>query len=435
MRVALLVDNPDRDLPGLALVAERIAAAGAVAYLVPMNLAEPELSGLAPHLALLTYLRRTNEALAARLAAAGIGLAVLDTEGGVMEDFAAYQRVMARERATRFAVRRFLAWGPRLGAAARAEGWYRPEAVRVTGNPRFDLYAPPWREAAARAAPAGVGLPEPVVLVAGTYTLANPRFGTPEAERRMLIEELGLDPAFVDRRLDCERRGLHGMAELANRLAAERPGATFVLRPHPFEGDAAYRELLDGAPNLHLGRDGAIAPWLLRARALVQRGSTTAIEAALAGVPALSALWLPSWARLEAVEAASVPCPDPETLLARLDRALAEPPPTGPPVAAAPLIEEWFSTADGRAHERVAGELLGAASEGENPDVRACRELHYRPAEGAGAAARAARLRRALRLPRGFSFRRLRELPPRPGWERSGKAFDAASVQRWTDAV
>ncbi|HLE85509.1 MAG TPA: hypothetical protein VJG13_14305, partial [Thermoanaerobaculia bacterium] len=80
-------------------------------------------------------------------------------------------------------------------------------------------------------------------------------------------------------------------------------------------------------------------------------------------------------------------------------------------------------------------ELLMAASEGENPDVRACRKLHYRPPEGAGAAARAARLRRALRLPRGFSFRRLREHAPRPGWERSGKAFDAASVQRWTDAV
>ncbi|HUF78880.1 MAG TPA: surface carbohydrate biosynthesis protein, partial [Thermoanaerobaculia bacterium] len=279
MRIALVVDNPDRDLPGLALVAERLAAAGSAAYLVPMNLAETELAALAPDLALLGYLRRINEGAAARLTATGIGLAVLDTEGGVMDGFETYERVMARDRELRWSVRRFLAWGPRLAAAAVGGGWYRPEAVAVTGNPRFDLYASPWREAAVRAAPAGADLAEPVVLVAGTYTLANPRFGTAEGERRMLIEELGLDAAFVDRRLDCERRGLRGLVELAGRLAAARPAVTFVLRPHPFEGDAVYREAVGRAPNLHLGRDGAIAPWLLRARALVQHGSTTAVEA------------------------------------------------------------------------------------------------------------------------------------------------------------
>lgn len=437
MRIALVVDNPDRDLPGLALVAERLAAAGATAFLVPLNLAEAELAALAPDLALLTYLRRTNEPMAARLAAAGIGLAVLDTEGGVLDGFEAYARIMARDRKLRHAVRRFLAWGPRLAQAAADRGWYRPEAVAVTGHARFDLYDARWRDMTAKVAPVGAGLADPVVLVAGTFTLANPRFRTADEERRSLIEDLGLDAASVDRRLAIERRSLRGLAELAPRLASERPGVTFVLRPHPFEGDAVYREAANRSPNLHLLREGAIAPWLLRSRALVQRGSTTAIEATLAGVPALSAAWLPTWADLPGVDAASEACSDFASLRSGLDRALAEPGPRLPPPAAAPLVEAFFSTVDGRAHERVAAELLAAAGEGGGADLRACRRLHYRRSERAPAAVQRAAglLRRTAGLPRGFSFRRLREVPPRPDWETSAKGFEAAAVACWTGAV
>lgn len=48
VRAALIVDNPFRDLVGLALVGARLATAGHEAVLVPMMRQDAELRALAP---------------------------------------------------------------------------------------------------------------------------------------------------------------------------------------------------------------------------------------------------------------------------------------------------------------------------------------------------------------------------------------------------
>ena len=67
-RVALLVDNPYRDLPGLVLVATRLCQEGVICYLVPFNLQGSEIWALAPDFVLLNYLRTVNEGFAHQLA-------------------------------------------------------------------------------------------------------------------------------------------------------------------------------------------------------------------------------------------------------------------------------------------------------------------------------------------------------------------------------
>lgn len=443
--IALLLDNPERDLPGLALVATSLAAAGVRAYLVPMNLAVPEVAALAPDLVLLSFVRRTNEGQVAAFQRAGVRTALLDTEGGVLDGFDPYERIMAQSPAIREGIRPFLAWGSRIAGHARRAGWYPEGSIRVTGHPRFDLYTDPWRSIAAAESRRRIDqLVDPgarVVLVAGTFTLANPRFSTPQRELQMLVDQLGLDPGYVEHRLECERRALQGLTRLAASIARRRPDVTVVVRPHPFEDETRYRRLLDGAEGVRVVRGGAILPWLLRARSLVQRGSTTAVEAVLAGVPVLEPAWLPAWAHLDAVEAASSACGDTEELLTRLDDILEAPGPDGygPTAAARRVLDEWFVPVDGRAHERVATALRDAAAEGGPAvDRRYCRRLHYQTGGEWGGGDRlrpSDRLRMAAGLPRTFSFRRLEDRPLRPGWEASGKAFDATSVGRWVEAL
>lgn len=81
-RVALIVDNPLRDLPGMVLVALWLCQRGITCYLVPSNL-QNEIWSLVPDFVLLNYLRTVNEDFAHQLAEAGIHFGVLDTEGGV----------------------------------------------------------------------------------------------------------------------------------------------------------------------------------------------------------------------------------------------------------------------------------------------------------------------------------------------------------------
>jgi hypothetical protein len=59
-RIALVVDNPMRDLPGLVLVASELAKRNTIPVLVPFNLCPKELYFLAPDFVLLNYLRATN---------------------------------------------------------------------------------------------------------------------------------------------------------------------------------------------------------------------------------------------------------------------------------------------------------------------------------------------------------------------------------------
>lgn len=61
MRIALLVDNPYRDLPGLVLTAMYLCQYGATCHLVPMNLREQEIWPLVPDFVLLHQLRTLTQ--------------------------------------------------------------------------------------------------------------------------------------------------------------------------------------------------------------------------------------------------------------------------------------------------------------------------------------------------------------------------------------
>ena len=186
-RIALTVDNPYRDLAGLVLVAWRLCQAGATCFLVPMNLQGAEIWPLMPDLVLLNYLRTNNEGLARYLMEAGIQIGILDTEGGIFNPvhtstlsshsgFAQsegetpapleqYSLSMAGDCQVRHRVACYCAWSSPFAEYASKAGWYRAQQITVTGTPRFDFYAPRWREAARRVSAYADDYPAPMILI------------------------------------------------------------------------------------------------------------------------------------------------------------------------------------------------------------------------------------------------------------------------------
>jgi len=400
VRVALVVDNPLRDLPGIVLVALTLCDHGATCYLVPMNLAQRELCALAPDFVLLNYLRRANEALAQMLLDAGIGLGVLDTEGGVFPSFDSYAATMAQGSKTRLGIACYCAWGHQLARHVVEQGWYRSDQVVVTGAPRFDFYVPPWRAAALRMSSEYVGgCPPPIILVNGSFALANPAFTSPEEEAKLWAKS-GHDPYEVARWQEGQRATMACFAELANNLARRFSDATFVYRPHPFERVETYHRLLDTRDNLRLTRAGTVDGWILRAAAVIQHGSSTAVEAGLAGVPALFPAWIPTAMPLRVPEVASVQC-----------------------------------ASDGKAHDRVAQAVLQHARPCDPKErLRACRRALYGGLDGGVRARASGAVRRALGLPPDWSFRRWRIVVP-ASWDRSLKRFGVREVAAIVTAV
>lgn len=66
-------------------------------------------------------------------------------------------------------------------------------------------------------------------------------------------------------------------------LAARLDQELIVVRPHPAESVDAWKNLLEGIPRVLVIREGSMSEWLDSAVAVIHNGSTTGIEATIAG--------------------------------------------------------------------------------------------------------------------------------------------------------
>jgi surface carbohydrate biosynthesis protein len=359
IHIAVVVDNPLRDLPGCVLLAARLCAEGAICHLVPLHAQGRELPALAPDAAVLPYLRPNNERLAGLLTQHGTSVFVLDTEGGVLPDLETYDQTLSQQPFIRQAVRGVCTWGQVLAGHLVERGWYRKDQVFVTGSPRFDFYADPWSAAAKQTATLDLPNDQPVVLVNGNFPLANPQFQTPEEEVRNLVERMGFDRELIEGRQQRQAEAMRGLVEVSARLAAALPVAV-VYRPHPFERIETYSSMLPERTNLHVRRHGTVDGWILQSVAVIQRSCTTAIEAALAGIPALETSWLPTAVTMPVAESVSIRCSSYEELEAFVERAITTKLEQDPATRAAldSVVTDWFHRVDGNAHRRVADVVL-----------------------------------------------------------------------------
>ena len=182
----------------------------------------------------------------------------------------------------------YLAWGETAGTLVRTAPGYRGAPVALTGNPRIDLLRPELR---------GFFAAEAAALRErhGRFVLVNTNFGRinhfnpnlslrPSAEGAAALANLEAD----DPPLEAWRfreAVMHAMAEMVPAVARAFPGVTVIVRPHPSEGHAFWREAAAGLANVAVIHEGYVAPWLMAAEAAVHNGCTTGIEGRLLGTP------------------------------------------------------------------------------------------------------------------------------------------------------
>jgi surface carbohydrate biosynthesis protein len=435
-RVALIVDNPLRDLPGMVLVGCHLAARGQTVLLVPHNGSLAELQALAPDFVLLNYLRVNNEKLARLLAEANIGFGVLDTEGGVLAGLESYDSTLSSDRELFKQVGCYCAWGPRTAEHLVARGLLTEKQATVTGSARCDYFVEPWRQAAWRNTVYAEAYPPPLVLVNGNFPYANPRFQSPEKERRMMVDHFGWSEKVARDLQNKVRKAMHALAGLTNDLAARFPDISFIYRPHPFEKTETYHDLLVDRPNLHMIKKGTSDGWILRACCVIQRSCSTAVDAALSGVPALSPAWIPPAVTIPTADVVSLQLPDPEAMFDAVSQAAAGEAPLPPGLGQRldDVVADWFYRVDGQSALRVAKAILGCLEE-QQQAAGSGRALQKTLSPASMRRQMGDRLRRLLRLPADFSFRRMRRVRPEMAWYRSEKAFLPEQVEQMVGHV
>jgi surface carbohydrate biosynthesis protein len=415
-RICLVVDNPLRDLDGLVLVARQLALMGAETYLVPMYDQVFDVPLIAPDLVLLNYLRPNNYQVAAAHMRAGVRVGVLDTEGAGGKDAREFAKLVLPGM-RRVDPDLYCVWGPdQMAAVKDALGQTTLNdhgVLQLTGCPRYDYCAQPWRNALPPVEVAGR-----FVLINTNFPVVNPRFSAgPDAELKAMLAT-GFTEEFARRYIADAKVAKSQLCALLDNVVARFPQTQFVLRPHPFESADGYA-MLAKRGNFAVIQRGTSLEWLNAASALIHMNCSTALEAAMLGVPALSPEWLNAPAlRLEGPQSLSRCARDADELVQAIAEALDNTANARTSVSH-PSITGVYHLIDGMAAQRVADALF---------DTLQRPRKHHAAAPRRSLRARATSALRNVLGYRGYTALRDAALPAQRRQQRESKRFTLAQV-------
>jgi surface carbohydrate biosynthesis protein len=351
-RVCLIVDNPLRDLDGLVLLAWQLAHRGVEAWLVPMYEQSFDVRAIGADLVLVNYVRSNNIDHLMAYRREGIRVGVLDTEGvggKTPDEFAA----LVASSGGAAAVDLYCVWGAAQREALLKIGAVPEDRIQVTGCPRYDYCAPPWKNA--------LPLPdEPpgYVLINTNFPIINPRFSSGAADEADNAVKAGFSRQFAEAYVHDARAAQAGLLSLMEKILEHWPNQRFILRPHPFEAHDCYQQL-KRYTNFSLRQEGTSVEWLNQARALLHLNCSTAVEAAMLGKPALSPGWLDTPVlHVPGPSSVSQIAASPKELVENLNAVLGSSSASVDDRKPSQRLEALYHHIDGRAAERVANAVL-----------------------------------------------------------------------------
>jgi surface carbohydrate biosynthesis protein len=169
--------------------------------------------------------------------------------------------------------------------------------IHVTGNPRNDMLRPElhaFYEDEVRAIHERYG---DYLLVNTNFNHVNAFFSAqnlfkpathPGETPQFGKAGVGMTLQFAEALRDQKQAVFEAFQALIPELPRAFPRLSIIVRPHPTEGQDAYRRLASGNSRIHVTNEGNVVPWLLGAKALVHNGCTTGVEAFVMRIPAFS---------------------------------------------------------------------------------------------------------------------------------------------------
>lgn len=301
-RVAILVDQKWRDLPGLVWLKLLIEKEAEVEVrLFPLGSEQAYLPWFRPHVAIFNNFQdKSRIAFGRRLKQQGTKIVVLPTEGiptlgWQLDDWAGKSSNWAD-------LDLYLAWNPIIMERILTLGSLAAEQVRTIGVPRFDFYGSELRSCAmqkdAYCEKFNLNASCPTILWPTNFTLAG--FETRNQELwKSIYKAMHWDRAYPNLapqdipRIDGDTRRMTRDALV--RLRKDFPDANLAIKPHPNEDVTFWRDFakrMDAEPgNGRVVLIAGVYIWdaLSCAEVVIQRSCTTAPEAWFQGIPSIEA--------------------------------------------------------------------------------------------------------------------------------------------------
>ncbi len=283
-KIALIVDNPKRDLDGLILISWELAQLGHKVFLTPMYFQNCDVPFLEPDYILLNYIRKVNSSLASSYKNQKILTGVLDTEGGVLSK----DGIDAPDSLAKFykkenfhkSIDQYFFWGKEIAGPFNDMGLFTDTNCSVTaGCPRYDFCLPPYKNL----------LKSPhknFILINTNFSTVNSKYGTNPIDREAFLAT-GWDKDYTEHLIEETIAGYERFKKEIQKLFEDLPYVNFVLRPHPFENDQVYKNLFEKFKNVTVDPKGNVLNNLANAKAMIHLNCGSALESILLETPAI----------------------------------------------------------------------------------------------------------------------------------------------------
>lgn len=184
----------------------------------------------------------------------------------------------------------FFAWGPINQETLQNAPYPVPGPVYMTGNPRRDLARPEVRGYFDQDADA-------LRKRFGRYILINSNFGRlNHFVNHEVVRPGDVDPALrgnpnspkFEKKGELKFELYKHFLKLVPELAARFPDRQIIIRPHPSESHASWKEAGGAYDNVHVFYEGHVYPWIMASDVMIHSGCTTGMESYLLESPVVS---------------------------------------------------------------------------------------------------------------------------------------------------
>ncbi|MFP6747785.1 MAG: surface carbohydrate biosynthesis protein, partial [Alphaproteobacteria bacterium] len=229
-----------------------------------------------------------------RLRRLGYRVAAWCEEGLVYRDRETYlhQRISMPSLAE---VERFFCWGEVQQAdlleKAAASSAKELAKLVATGNPRFDLLRPGYRDLFAEEAQELRERHGDFILINTNFARYNHFHGEEnllKVQRERGNVQMAEQEAFLVAWRDFLGELYHAFAAMLEPLSRTFPQRRIILRPHPSENHQRWQRECEGLDNVTVAFRGNVVPWLQAAKVSIHNSCTTGVEAYLLDRPVIS---------------------------------------------------------------------------------------------------------------------------------------------------
>jgi surface carbohydrate biosynthesis protein len=284
-KIALILDNKNRDLDGICLMAKSLTDHGHEVTIIPYNLMQFELYLDHYDFVLFNFIRKYNLPLIQEITSANIPVGISDTEGGVFSNINNFFETWP-ENVDKIKNLHYFFWGNDLFHKALNNSYLKPKQAYVTGCPRFDVYAD-----FGERYPSEKKYGNEYILFNTNYPLAGPKFNTvqKELDQSKHLPSLYNRICIVREIQIKEREAIVDLIKYINLNIKIK----IIIRPHPFEDAEYYAEAFADNKLIEVISEGSVKDVIKNSLLVVQRGCSTGFEARLLGKKSISPNWLP----------------------------------------------------------------------------------------------------------------------------------------------